>query len=64
MVQQLFERAQSYGISSVFKNKRDGVPVMVGRDKSKALIKYDLDKLIGERDLGKIQNYMMFIIWI
>lgn len=31
---------------------------MIGRDKSKALIKYDLDQLIGERDLGKIQNYI------
>lgn len=31
---------------------------MIGRDKSKALIRYDLDKLIGERDLGEIQKFI------
>lgn len=32
---------------------------MIGHDKSKSLIKYDLDKIIGERDLGgEIQNFI------
>jgi hypothetical protein len=31
---------------------------MISRDKNKSLIKYDLEKLIGERDLGEIQNFI------
>jgi len=31
---------------------------MISRDKNKSMIKYDLEKLIGERDLGEIQNFV------
>jgi hypothetical protein len=31
---------------------------MISRDKSKSLIKYGLEKLVGERDLGEIQNFV------
>jgi hypothetical protein len=31
---------------------------MISRDKNKTLMKSDLEKLIGERDLGKIQNFV------
>ena len=31
---------------------------MISRDKNKSLIKYDLEKLIGERDLGEVQNFI------
>ena len=32
--------------------------MMISRDKNKLLIKYDLEKLIGERDLGELQNFI------
>ena len=31
---------------------------MISRDKNKTLMKSDLEKLIGERDLGEIQNFV------
>jgi hypothetical protein len=32
--------------------------MMISRDKNKFLMKYDLEKFIGERDLGEIQNFI------
>jgi len=31
---------------------------MIGREKNKSLIKYDLEKFIGERDLGEVKNFI------
>jgi hypothetical protein len=31
---------------------------MISRDKNKTLMKSDLEKIIGERDLGEIQNFV------